>query len=152
MISSFIGQNQNQILSIAQNLRPELFGSERELSDANAIIKAHQTMAKSLHVSGRELVKKSLELGASGVVVLGVHKSKRGVYNLMRNTSLDTNLANQDQNPAYIQDAWAVIDIVKGLSDIIPLDIKKVEIADLIDSIGIMLALGVDPDKIEVRR
>ena len=152
MISSFIGQNQNQILSIAQNLRPELFGSEQELSDASAIIKAHQTMAKSLNTSGRELVKKSLELGAYGVVVLGPHKSNRGVYNLRRNTSLDTNLANQNQNPAYIQDAWAVIDIVKGLSDIIPLDIKKVEIADLIDSIGIMLALGVDPDEIEVRR
>ncbi len=152
IISNSIGQNRDQILSIAQNLRPELFDSEQELNDANAIIKAHEAMARSLTVSGRELVKKSLELGTSGVVVLGSHKSKSGVYNLIRNTSLDTNLANQNQNPAYIQDGWAVIDIMKSLSDIIPLDIKKVEIADLIDSIGIMLALGVDADKIEVRR
>ena len=152
LISSFIAQNGERILSIAESLRPELFGSEQELNDATNIIMAHDKMARALNVSGRELVKRSLELGTSGVVVLGSHKSKRGVYNLAKNSSLDTNLANENNIPAYTQDGWAVIDIMKGLNDIIPLDIRKVEIADLIDSIGIMLALGVDEDKIEIRR
>ncbi len=154
-ISFFISENSNLVLGIAKKLREELFQEEQDIEIAKSIFMAHKLVSGSLasqKVSGRDLVRKALELGVNQSIVLGEHLAQRGIINLKSNTSLDTNQANQNNNPSYEHDSWAVLEIFKALRDIMPFDTKKLEMADLIDVIGIMLALGVKEDRIEIRR
>lgn len=151
-ISQLIVERADEIIDLAKQKRPELFTSDEDTVHARNIIAAHGRIAEREGIlpSGRDIVLKAMEAGAKGMVVRGPHVGKVGIINLRKSTKFNTTAAFAAELPAYCHDQWVALEAFDKLSHLYPYDSREVDLAETIDTIGTMLALGVE--EIEVRR
>lgn len=151
-ISAGIFKNEEQVIAWAQILRPELFESDEDLLTAKQITATHGRLAErqSLFTSGREVVLTAADQGAQTVVVDGQHTAQEATVNLVADTTLDGSLAAEAGLEVYDHDSWALEEIQDKLRSEYPYDKKQQQIAEIIDVVGTLMALGVE--RIGVRR
>jgi hypothetical protein len=151
-ISGLIFERGEDIITDAKNLRPELFEQPESHSFARAAVDAHGRLATraGFLTDGRAEVMGSVEEGASLMLVKGEHVAEEGIINLVPETSIDSSAANKAGLAVYDQDSWAAEDINRRLAHLHSYDGAKQAIAELIDTVGTMRALGVKD--IAVRR
>jgi hypothetical protein len=145
-ISHGIGEHGTGLVMVAAELRPELFEDPTAYNFAHAVVGAHSRLAarEGFAPSGRPVVMNAAYNGAKMMLVDGDHKAKKGIINLVPNTTFDSDTAFCFGAEAYNQDSWAVADINDRLRDHYPFDGRQQQIGELIDTLGTMLALGVD--------
>ncbi|MDB5175946.1 MAG: hypothetical protein JWM81_804 [Candidatus Saccharibacteria bacterium] len=145
-ISRLIAERKAEVLAEAKLQSPELFTSELDDQIAEGILSAHQSLSERagfFKASSREVAKTTVDQGANTMVVVGPHGAEDGIINRRRDTSIKTNAASEAGLKTYDHDAWATGDTYDKIRDYYPFDKRELEIADLIDAIGTMWALGV---------
>lgn len=153
-ISRLIADSPDVIIHEAAALRPELFQDTLAHSVAHAIAAAHGRLADREGVvsNGRSAVLRAAAGGAKGVVVDGETEAKAvGIINLGEG-SMRSQPAMAAGLPAYVQDAWAAAEIFDRAHDLYPQNKEQALIAETIDTIGTLRALGIPPEDIAVRR
>jgi hypothetical protein len=143
-ISRSIGENGEELVEEAAHLRPELFETPEDRAFGLRVTAAHGSLAErdTFMEPGRKLVLAATAKGAKAAVLEGKHIAKDGIINLESRSTLDGVAAKNDGLPAYNHDAWAAEEAAKRLDD--PSDAKQRQIADTIDAIGTLHALGVE--------
>ena len=152
IISALIAEKADKIIADAKALRPELFSDERANDFASEVTAAHGRMAKNsaYFTTGRDVANAAIAAGEESMVVRGEHVGREGIINLVEDTSINGTDALAAGLATYEHDAWAGQEIRSSLSELYPYDSREMAIADLIDAIGTMRALGVET--IAVRR
>jgi hypothetical protein len=153
-ISGGIFQDGDLLIGQLEQLRPELLESEADRAFASSVVAAHGRLAKrdGFFTSGRRVALAAASEGAPTTTVTGEHAANsKGIINLEPNTSLHTRLAQEASLPAYMEDSWAVKEINDRLRSLYPYDSRQQEIAEAIDTLGTMRALGLKPEDITVR-
>jgi hypothetical protein len=143
-ISQLIAENGEAIVSEAAGLFPELFIDESAWTFGAQVTAAHGSLAARRSQSigeGRKLVLSAKDAGAKVMLVDGTHVASEGIINTRRDTTFDTNSANQTGLAAYNHDLWASNDLIEMLP--YAPDRQRTAIASVIDIIGTMKALGV---------
>jgi hypothetical protein len=151
-ISSLIVERADEIMELARTLRPELFATDQDEAQTRRLIAAHGRIAgrSSILPPGRQIVLSAKEAGAHSMVVDGPHTSKTGIINLRKNTKMDKTAAANAGLPTYTHDEWVALEVFDNLHDFFPYDKRMFDQGETIDTIGTMLALGVE--EIAVRR
>lgn len=150
-ISELIGQSIDKIVDILQKQDPTLFGTEHNRERARAFCRAHTRLAsRDIFPGGRAVALAALKAGAPHNMVRGSHLGKEGILNKKPGSTLDSTAALRDGKPTYSHDTWAAKGTFDEIHDVYPYDKTDFEIANDIDAVGTMLALGVE--EIEVRR
>lgn len=152
-ISQLITSHGPQLIHEAMMQRPELFTEYGDTVFAKSVIKATERLAAResyFAAPPRSIAQAAIEHGAPAMVVKGTHSAKFGIINLVENTSIDSTQASQAGLAACSHDAWATEAAHDKLRQFFPYDKKQLMIAELIDTIGTMTALGVV--QIETRR
>lgn len=151
-ISGLIFQRSEEIIADAESLRPELFKRPESYEFARAVTDAHGRLASrpGFLTDGQAEVMSAAEAGATLMLVEGEHAAEEGIINLIPDTSIDSDAANKADLAVYDQDSWAAEAINHRLAHIYSYDQLKQAIAELIDTVGTMRALGVKD--IAVRR
>lgn len=148
-IQYFIYDHQDDLIKLANQLRPELFVNlDGQLKDfIDQFFKASLSLAKSDYYSSttpRQVAKIAVTNGARTMVVEGQHdKRSIGIINLVSDSTLDINLANKHGLPAYDHDSWVVIKAVTKINELYPYNLNEMAIVDLISVIGTMRFLSV---------
>lgn len=151
-ISAHIYNSAEHILEVVDHVNPTLIALKSDREFANSVVKAHgrlsATNTKYFKGSGgRAVVIAAIkETSAESMLVFGDHNASSGLINTSSNTSYDSALAAKDGNPFYDHDLWAVLNIFSStsVSNIFPYDLRQVEIANMIDTVGTLDLLGVD--------
>lgn len=143
----------SQIVARAAELCPELFNEQSDYDFADDVIGAHSRLARreGFLSSGRRTAMAAIDKGADTMIVRGPHKATKGKINRWPNTSLDGRAADEIGKPLYSPDEWAVREIHEKIHDDYPYDERKLQIAHLIDDLGVMNFLGVELENIQVR-
>jgi hypothetical protein len=152
-ISQTIAANPDAIVRLAESLCPEFFTDPADTTFAHSIVKSHMQLAASdafFTHSSREVATAALREGAPGMLVNGDHTATLGIINLQRGTTIDSGTAFNDNKSIYVHDAWASRAMAEHYDAAQAFTDKEWHIADLIDAIGTMQALGVT--EIAVRR
>lgn len=152
-ISQMIGKDPDKIVGEAERLRPELFSDPADTSFAHTVVATHRELAADTAFFGegsRAVAAAAIEAGAPSMLVDGDHVAHEGIINLRPGTAIDSNQAAAADRSVYVHGAWVGGELVAQLPALQPLGGKQWEIAELIDTIGTMWALGVDT--IAVRR
>ena len=151
-ISTLIVDRAEEILTDAQKMRPELFQSEADTEAAFSVIRAHSALANrpDYLTSGRRVVLAAEKSGAVTMLVVGEHVAEDGIFNLDPNSSLRSGEAFLKGQATYDHDSGSLYQAYDRLSEKYPHDKRLMQIADLIDALGTMRALGVK--RIAVRR
>ncbi|HEY1645744.1 MAG TPA: hypothetical protein VGF75_05235 [Candidatus Saccharimonadales bacterium] len=153
-LSQHLVKNWDVIRERTKAKRPELFTSEFDDQTAEAIKKAHASLAKNndyFGASPHRIANTAVASGALSMIVIddSVH-TDLGWLNMRDGTTLDSDAANFNGDPAYDHDTWAVMDTYDRLHTYFPFDRRQLELADALDSIAVYDALGItDP---QVRR
>lgn len=158
-ISSLIYERGNEIVEILKSTQPELFQSERDDNFALKAIDAFGRLAErdDFYTSGRRVAIAAVEHGAKAQVLdrstLTGDEDTVGIINKDPRSALDNKAANTDEEPrpAYTHDDGALMQAHRNISHLYPYDMREVEIASAIDTVGTLLALGIPADKIAVR-
>lgn len=151
-ISLWIAENGTEVVRDAADLRPELFDGPDDHNFAHAVVAAHSRLVDrpGFITDGRRVVIAAAVEGSRVMLVEGEHTGTVGVFNLVPGTSFDSHTAAKEGLEAYSQDSWAVEEANDRLRHKYPYDKRQQQIAELIDGIGTMRALGVED--IVVRR
>lgn len=151
-ISELIATQSNAILSDTINLFPELFTNEEDRRFGEQVVNAHAHMAdmQPYFTDGRQVIVTAVDSGAAFMVVRGSHSGKDGIINVTPNSTFDTNGAYKADLPTYCHNAWATKEVADRLHGMVPYDARQRAIAEMIDTVGTMRALGVET--IAVRR
>lgn len=146
VISDFIASNGKRLVEDSAGLRPELFRGPNDYSFAHAVVAAHERLVErpGFITDGRSVVLTAVGQGSRVMLVEGEHTGKDGVFNLVAGTSLDSDAANRAGLAAYNQDSWAIEEAGDRIRDEFPHDKQHLQIAELIDALGTMRALGVE--------
>lgn len=146
-ISRVIGDRSNEIISILSREKPQLYDDETNQATLKKMIASNVALAErpQIFTSGRDVAKKAVAEGSETIVVVGEHEAKVGFLNTRENTSFDTKAAMTEGLPAYNHNSWAATVCYEAIKD----DEHKFpdiwfEIANDVDAIGTMLALGVE--------
>lgn len=154
VISGSIAELGDDLLEEAVRLMPELFRTEADHVFGQSVIAAHGRLAEreGFQSTGRKLVLGAAEKGALVAILGGEHVASDGIINTVPNSTLDSKTAGDDGLPAYNHDMWAAEDALDRLGSDNPYtsDPNQRKIANLIDALGTMNALGVEA--IAVRR
>jgi hypothetical protein len=142
-ISEGIGRNGGELVEEAARLRPELFEKPGAHEFGLAVTAAHGRLAEreSFQSPGRKVVLAAASKGAKTTVYEGDHIAGDAIINKEPSTRFDGGGAMNEGLPAYNHDAWAAEEIARRLND--PSDSKQRQIANLIDMLGTVRALGV---------
>ncbi|HVW23540.1 MAG TPA: hypothetical protein VHB51_03625 [Candidatus Saccharimonadales bacterium] len=154
-ISSLIATDADKVIGMSSRKRPELFSNPEDVAFAKRLAEAHGRLAEreGFITTGREVALSAVKAGAESSVVPGSHSTDSiGIINLVAGTAPDTGAGMDAGLPFYDEDSWATKQINENLSDLYPFDSRQQEIAETIDTIGTMIALGVDEKDIYVRR
>lgn len=153
-ISANIAELGDELVDEAVRLMPELFRTEEDRAFAKTVIAAHGRLAEreGFQSTGRKLILGAKEKGALTAVLTGEHIASDGIINTVSNSTLDSKTAGNEHLPAYNHDMWAAEDALERLGADNPYtsDPNQRKIANLIDAIGTMHALGVEA--VAVRR
>lgn len=152
-ISQTIVDKHASIVGRAAELQPELFTAKTDTTFAQQAVDATDRLAHrpSFLTGGRKAVVAAARQGAKSMLVHGKHVGKQGIINKETNTTLNSNAALAARLPAYDHDAWATAAINNRLREVYPFDSRQQQIAELIDTLGTMVALGVKLDDIAIR-
>ncbi len=144
-ISQLIAQTGTDIISDAMTLQPELFESAQDFEHAKMVVRAHASLAEreTFFTSGRKVVLTAVEQGSKSMVVKGAHVGETGVINRDPASTIDSGEAFKAGLPTYNQDAGLLEQVYDRIHHLYPYDKRLVQIAELIDTIGTMRALGV---------
>ena len=149
-ISKLIIERGREIVSILKEKDPVLYGNQHNRERAFDFCRAHGRMLeRPIFAPGRKIALAAVKAGAPHNVVRGDHVGKVGILN-KRSGTLDSTRALRDGLPTYNHDSWAAVDTFDAIKDLYPYDRTDFEIANDVDAVGTMLALGVED--IEVRR
>jgi hypothetical protein len=142
-ISEGIGDLGSELIDQAARLRPELFEQPDDYEFGLAVTAAHGRLAKrkDFQAPGRKVVLAAASKGAKTTVYEGGHIAGNAISNEEPATRFDGSGAMNEGLPAYNHDAWAAEEIARRLND--PSDSKQRQIANLIDMLGTVRALGV---------
>lgn len=154
LISRLIADNADEFIDEAMVHRPELFQDPTARSFARAVAAAHGRLADREGVvsDGRSAVLKAAESGAKTAVVNGVTSAKiAGIINV-GSGSIRSGAALEAGQPAFVQDSWAAAEIFDRMHQLYPQGKDRAMIAELIDTVGTLRALGIPPEDIAVRR
>lgn len=151
-ISRLIADPANGVAEDALRLRPELFESQQDVDFADNVIESHGRLAEreGFFTSGRRVILTAVAKGAKSMLVAGEHSAKEGIINLDPESTLRSGEAMNAGLPAYNHDSWAIEETYDMIHHLYPYDKRQLQIAELIDTIGTMRALGVED--IAVRR
>lgn len=152
-ISQKIAENPDKIVAEAQRLRPELFTDPSDTSFGHAIVDSHAQLTADdefFAEGSREVAGAAVEEGAPTMLVDGDHTAKLGIINLRKDTTIDSGAAFEQAKSIYVHDSWASHEMAENYENAHDFTSKEWQIADLIDAIGTMWALGVE--EIVVRR
>ncbi|HEX5744566.1 MAG TPA: hypothetical protein VFX84_03925, partial [Candidatus Saccharimonadales bacterium] len=151
-ISGVIVDQGAELIRDAAELRPELFKDTDDYNFAHAVIAAHERLVErpGFITDGRSVVLSAAGQGSKVMLVEGEHTGTEGIVNLVPGSSLDSDAANGAGLEAYNQDSWAIEEAGDRVRPTYPHDKRHLQIAELIDVIGTMRALGVED--IAVRR
>jgi hypothetical protein len=144
-ISQLIAENGQAIVEEAAGLFPELFIDESAWTFGMHIAKAHGNLAARQEQAigdGRHVVLQAVSSGAGIMLVDGAHVANEGIINTRRDSTFDTNAAQDTDLPAYNHDLWASNELIEMLPG--APDRNQAAIASIIDIIGTMKALGVE--------
>lgn len=156
-ISALITQQGEEILNILDRVRPELFETGEDLDFGRKVLAAHGRLANRdrFYTSGRRVAIAAVEKGCKSQVLDSESAASDrpvGIINLDPSSSLDNESAVDAGQSAYFQDTALVMQAFGKFSDAYPYATHQLEIATEIDTIGTMLALGIDEKDIAVRR
>ncbi len=154
LISRLIADRADEIVGMAVTLRPELFQHPTAQGFAYAAAGAHGRLADREGVvsDGRSAVLSAASNGAKTAVVHGESEAKAiGIINLGMG-SIKSGAAMDAGLPAYVQDSRAAAEIFDRVYDLYPQGSDRAQIAELIDTVGTFLALGIPEEDIAVRR
>lgn len=150
-ISQGIADKEDEIVKILEEQDPELYGMEQNREKARGFARAHGRLAtRDIFAPGRQIALAAIEAGAPSNVVRGDHVGKHGILDKRRGYTFDSAAAFDDGKPTYDHDSWAAKDTYVEIKDNYPFDETDYEIANDVDAVGTMLALGVE--EIAVRR
>ncbi len=151
-ISGLIVARRTAVIADAMSLQPELFQSSQDMTYANEVVDAHKRLSEreSFFTTGRKVVLSAVELGAKPMVVRGEHIGDTGIINTDPDTTIMSDQAFKAGMPVYNQDSGSLNQAYDRIRHIYPYDRRLQQIAELIDTIGTMRALGVTD--IAVRR
>ncbi|HET8709233.1 MAG TPA: hypothetical protein VFL85_03035, partial [Candidatus Saccharimonadales bacterium] len=144
-ISREIADNAVAIIAAAESSRPELFTDPDDTSFAHAVVQAHVSLAANDEYFGesRAVAGAAIAEGAPTMLVDGDHVATQGIINLASDTTIDSGTAFEAGKSIYVHDAWASEQLAKNYGNARNFSAKSWQIADLIDAIGTMRALGV---------
>lgn len=155
-ISKLISENGAELIARAAELFPFVFTEPEDGEYAEEVVRAHGRMADHSDLfgdhSGRKTAIAATDNGAHSVVVLGQHTGRSAVINLEENSALDNVRAAEAGDPTYSEDLWVVLEAFDKLSSLYGYDKKHIKIATIIDVLGTLSALGIDPANITVNR
>ncbi len=153
-ISHIIAADPDKIIAKAEQLDPGLFTDPSDSHFAHQVVAAHAQLAADADFfasSSRQVAAGAIEAGAPAMLVLGDHGAKAGIISKIPETTIDSNAANEDNEAIFVHDSWAALDMLDMMPNAEQSSSRRErEIADLIDAIGTMWALGVE--EITVRR
>lgn len=150
-ISLGIGERVEEIVKILSQADPVLYSSEDNRDRAREYCYAHGRLSKrNIFPAGRKIALAALKAGAPSNIVKGDHVGKQGIINKRRNTTLASTEAFHNGLPTYDHDSWAAIDTYREIKGNYGFVESDYEIANDVDAVGTMLALGVE--EIAVRR
>lgn len=151
-INGVIADRGVEIIRDAAELRPELFEGPDDYNFAHAVVSAHERLTErpGFMTNGREVVLTAAGQGSKVMLVKGDHTGTEGIVNLVPGSSLGSDAANRAGLEAYNQDSWAIEEAGERVQHAYPHDKRHLQIAELIDAVGTMRALGVED--IAVRR
>jgi hypothetical protein len=153
VISRLIRDNILEFIDVASTLRAELFTDPPDRTFARAVGAAHGRLAERQGIlpGGRSAVLDAASKGAATGVVDGETNAKTvGIINLAGG-SYRSAKALEAGLPAYVQDTWASEKIFERLKGLYPGSTRHALIAEIIDTIGALRALGVAYEDIAVR-
>lgn len=152
-ISLLIAERRDEILQRATGLLPEFFASQDDEQFAAQVFEAHARLSANeafFAGGGRAAVLAAMERGAHGMIVRGEHLAKDGIINLSPGSTILNSRALAADLPTYDHDAWATETTYDRLAELYPFEKRQLQLAEHLDTIGTMLALGVED--IVVRR
>lgn len=153
IISRQIAADPAKIVAEAERLRPELFKDPADTAFAHDVVKGHGLLAQNeafFADGSRPVAKAAITEGVPTMLVDGDHVAEAGIINLRADTTIDSNEAYENNLPAYVHDAWVGEAVAPRLSKTKQYGQQQWQIAELIDTIGVMWALGVT--EIAIRR
>lgn len=149
-ISQLIIERGREIVALLKEIDPVLYGSQHNRERAFRFCQAHGRMIeRPIYPSGRQIALSAVRAGAPHNIVTGNHVGKAGIIN-KRSGTLDSTQAIVDGLPTYSHDSWAAVDTFDTIKDLYAFDRTDYEIANDVDAVGTMLALGVED--IAIRR
>lgn len=149
-ISQLIIERGREIVAKLKEIDPVLYGSQHNRDRAFDFCRAHGRMIRQpIYPIGRKVALSAVAAGAPHNIVRGDHLGKAGIIN-KRSGTLDSNQAFKDGMPTYDHDSWAALDTYDEIKDLYSFDRTDYEIANDVDAVGTMFALGVED--IAVRR
>ncbi len=150
-ISELIGKRGDEIIGILRQQDPILYGSEQACERARSFIETHANLAgRAIFPNGRQVALAAIKAGAPYNMVSGDHVGKAGILDKRPGFTLDSTEALRHGLPTYDHDTWAAKATFDEIHDLYPYDEVDYEIANDVDAVGTMLALGVED--IAVRR
>lgn len=151
-VSEVAASNVDKIITILEREDPGTYANDHTRARVQAICAAHGRLAeRNIHVPGRKIAAKAMEKGAPSIVLGGDHyKESDGFLNKRMGTTFHSEQAAAAGKPAYDHDSWAAKASFDEIHDLYPYDKKDFEIANDIDAVATLLALGVQ--NIAVRR
>lgn len=152
-ISRKIADDPAAVVAEAESLRPELFTDPSDTSFGHMIAQSHASLADDdefFSENSRKVAAAAMEEGAPSMLVAGNHTAREGIINLIAGTTFDSASVNKSGMSSYWHDAWGSSQMAAAYDNAKEFTHKEWEIADTIDAIGTMWALGVET--IAVRR
>jgi hypothetical protein len=142
-ISQGISQNGREYVDEATRLFPELFDNEADNAYAWQVVGAHEWFSAepSRIDPGRRVFMTASEHGAEAMLVRGGHAASEGIINTEPGSTLNSNAAVTEGLPCYDFDVWAPAEMLALMPE--NLDARQAAIANIIDTIGTLKALGV---------
>jgi hypothetical protein len=144
-ISQLIAEDPDKIVAEAERLRPELFTDPSDTDYAHDIVSVHESLAQDAGFfagGSRKVAAAAASEGAPFMLVDGDHVAHVGILNLRPNSTIDSNAAHENSLSAYEHDAWVGPELIPQLSFTKHFAARQWEIAELLDTIGTMWALG----------
>lgn len=149
-ISQLIIERGREIIDILKQEDPVLYGSPQNRERAFDFCRAHgRLIGRPIFPLGRKVALSAIRAGAPFNMVTGNHVGEDGIINKHSGT-LDSAQSFSDGLPTYSHDSWAAVETFDALKDLYDFDRTDYEIANDVDAVGTMLALGVK--RIAVRR
>jgi hypothetical protein len=145
-ISAVIAEDPNKVVAEAETLCPELFTDPSDTNFAHEIVRAHKSLATDENFftgNSRQVAAAAINKGAPTMLVDGNHIAVEGIINKKTHSTIDSNAASKSGASVYVHDSWANQELAAALPELQPYTRQQLEIAELIDTIGTMWALGV---------